>query len=389
VSNYRTLNRTVLAKVEGTSGVDASPSVGSDAVLVEDPSTEAGLELLNTNEVTGSLDPRAPIVGGGPQNFGCAFYLKGSGTPGTAPEAGPLLQACALGLTTLAADVDDTAQAGASGSITLHSGASATADAYKGMVVTLNGGTGSGQTRVITGYNGSTKVATVYPDWTTPPDNTSEFIVYACNRYAPASDSLVTATIYDYLHRSVSGNHRLFKTLGWAGNLQLALPVRGLPRATVAGQGAVQTPTDVSDPGAATYDATRPKPVMAADFWLGGVETAFNNLTLDLGNQVQAADDPSDTYGISVAGVTRRAITGRVNPPVSLLSARDVFADFLAGTERAIWLRWGAVAGNRVSLLLPRVVYTGSAVEDVSGFAHEGIPFATVGEDSGIYLTFY
>lgn len=389
MSDYRTLNRTILAKVETTAGTDASPTVGSNAVLVEDPSPDDGLEILNTNEVTGSLDPRSPIVGGGPGTWSGAAYLKGSGAGGTPPEFDPLLQACAMAVTNTAADVDDTAQAGASTTITLHSGASATDDAYKGMIVTLDGGTGSGQSRVITGYVGSTKVATVLYDWATSPDSTSEFIIHANDLYIPASDALKTISIYDYLHRSISGNHRLRKRLGCAGNAAFTFPVQGLPRAQFTMQGKLSSPTDVSDPGAATYDTVRPKPIMAAEFYLGAEATKFNTLTVDLGNQVQSADDPTDTFGVDVGGVTRRAITGRVNPPAALLSVRTVFADFLAGTERSLWLRWGDVAGNRVSLLLPRIVYTGSKDEDINGFAHEGIPFQTVGEDAGVYLMFY
>lgn len=390
MSNYRTLNRTVLAKIESSSGSDSSPAVASDAVLVEDPQVDDGLEILNTNEVTGSLDPRAGIVGGGPGLWNAKVYLHGSGTGGTAPRGlSALLQACAMALTTTGSDVDDTAQAGGASTITLHSGASSTNDAYKGMVIVTNGGTGSGQTRVIIGYVGSTKVATVTPAWSTQPDNTTDFIVYANNLYVPASDSLKTATVYDYLHRSVSGNHRLRKRFGWAGNAAFTFAVRQLPFVQFTGQGSFETPTDVSDPGAATYESARPVPFMNADFVLAGTATAINTLTLDLGNQVQAADDPAATYGIDVAGVTRRGITGRVNPPVDLLSARDVVTAFLAGTEASLWLRWGSTAGNRGSLLIPRLVYLGSKDEDINGFAHEGIPFATVGEDTGCYLSFY
>lgn len=70
-----------------------------------------------------------------------------------------------------------TAQAGASTSITLAAAASATTDEYKDMEVRITGGTGSGQTRLITAYNGTTKVATVATAWTTIPDGTSAYEV--------------------------------------------------------------------------------------------------------------------------------------------------------------------------------------------------------------------
>ena len=74
-------------------------------------------------------------------------------------------------------DDEGTAQAGASGTITLRSGASSTNSYYNGAVVKINGGTGAGQTRKITGYVGSTRVATVDSNWVTAPDNTSTYIV--------------------------------------------------------------------------------------------------------------------------------------------------------------------------------------------------------------------
>lgn len=71
----------------------------------------------------------------------------------------------------------NTAQAGAAGTITLDASASATTDFYKGAWIVLTGGTGVGQTRLCTAYNGSTKVATVHRNWATNPDNTSTFAI--------------------------------------------------------------------------------------------------------------------------------------------------------------------------------------------------------------------
>jgi hypothetical protein len=71
-----------------------------------------------------------------------------------------------------------TAQAGALGSITLAAGASGTDDIYNRMYVDLTGGTGSGQRRIITDYDGTTKVATVDTNWGTTPDNTSTYAIY-------------------------------------------------------------------------------------------------------------------------------------------------------------------------------------------------------------------
>lgn len=70
-----------------------------------------------------------------------------------------------------------TATAGSANTITLAAGASSVTDAYKNMAVRLTGGTGSGQEKKITAYNGTTKVATVDSNWTTNPDATSTYNV--------------------------------------------------------------------------------------------------------------------------------------------------------------------------------------------------------------------
>ena len=92
-----------------------------------------------------------------------------------------------------------TAQAGAATTITLAAGASATDNLYVGQVIKLYGGTGSGQARVITGYVGSTKVATVDRAWQTNPDNTTTYAVLAFDLAATDSSLRVTAN-------SVSGD---------------------------------------------------------------------------------------------------------------------------------------------------------------------------------------
>lgn len=70
------------------------------------------------------------------------------------------------------------AQAGASNTITLKSGSGFTSDDdANGLEIEITSGTGSGQQRFITDYNGTTKVATVYPAWDTQPDNTSNYSI--------------------------------------------------------------------------------------------------------------------------------------------------------------------------------------------------------------------
>jgi hypothetical protein len=77
------------------------------------------------------------------------------------------------------------AQAGGADTITLKSSSSFTADDQpNGMFIEITSGTGSGQKRHVEDYVASTKVLTVYPAWTTAPDNTSHYSVKAFNSAA-------------------------------------------------------------------------------------------------------------------------------------------------------------------------------------------------------------
>lgn len=89
----------------------------------------------------------------------------------------------------LQAQRSGTAQAGAVGSITLDASASAVDDFYNDQVVQITSGTGVGQARVITNYVGSSKVASVSPNWATTPDGTSVFQVL------PSGAGSITGTV--------------------------------------------------------------------------------------------------------------------------------------------------------------------------------------------------
>jgi hypothetical protein len=68
------------------------------------------------------------------------------------------------------------AQAGAAGTITLNALASSVDSTYVGQSIFIRSGTGADQAGRVTAYNGTTKVATVTPDWVTTPDSTSGYV---------------------------------------------------------------------------------------------------------------------------------------------------------------------------------------------------------------------
>jgi hypothetical protein len=94
--------RVLLAKLESTYNTDASPT-GSDAVLVENPQLSyTGTRMIEQPVVKNTLGPKKQVYGGSLWQVTFDVKIKGSGTAGTAPEFGPLLQACMLSETIVA-----------------------------------------------------------------------------------------------------------------------------------------------------------------------------------------------------------------------------------------------------------------------------------------------
>lgn len=98
-----------------------------------------------------------------------------------------------------------TAQAGTSNTITLKAATSYTSDDQcNGFSLHLTAGTGSGQHRHISDYDATTKIATVFPAFTTAPDNTTSYSIKAfgadsVDEYFNAVNGFGRAKIIEYV----------------------------------------------------------------------------------------------------------------------------------------------------------------------------------------------
>lgn len=386
MADFRTERQTLLCKVHATVGTDPVPTVAANAIKAISPAVERNLGLIDTAEVTRSLDRQGRITGGGQASVSFGQILRGSGAAGTAPRWGAAMRGCAMSEATIGSAVTGTAQAGTSTTIQLAASDVSTDDEFNGAVVTLTGGTGSGQSRPISDSVASTDTLTVGFAWDTAPDNTSTYEVHAGNIYQPASSALELVAFYNYMHNSGAGDDVLKKVFDAAGNCRLTIPTGQLARADFQFTGRVSADADVTDPGAATFDTGASKPVLSASYYLGATAIKANELSLDFGCQVATPPDPSDAYGVDAAGIVARRVSGRLVPPRAIVATRDVLADWIAGTQTSLWIKWGTVAGSRMSLWIPTLRYTGQQGVDVNGFAFEGIPFDAEGDDAGFYL---
>jgi hypothetical protein len=159
---------------------DAFAYLGTNLGALGANATEAGgtgdhLTAINLPNQT--MDITGNITGNLSGSVGSVTGAVGSVTGAVGSvSTGGITRATFAADTGLQTIRSNTAQAGGNTSITLDASASAVDDFYKNSLIYLTGGTGVGQGRFISAYNGTTKVATV-ATWATNPDNTSTFAI--------------------------------------------------------------------------------------------------------------------------------------------------------------------------------------------------------------------
>jgi len=93
----------ILFKKQTGVGTPAVPSAASDAVLVEEPSWSfEGLRMIDNPAIRSSIGSMQRIFGGTLKAVSFTLQMKGSGTAGTAPEFGPILECAGLSETIVA-----------------------------------------------------------------------------------------------------------------------------------------------------------------------------------------------------------------------------------------------------------------------------------------------
>ncbi len=383
MASIRIKNTVVLAKIESSEGVDASPSASTDAVLVENVKLSKKPNTIKTNEVTGSLDGFGDIVGGMP--FGISFdvYLKGSGAAGTPPEYGKLLKACGWAEIITASAVPVSSEACAAGGSTtsavLGTSASSTAQTYRGMPVTFSNAVAgdsfitdytSGKTATLTDTMGGSIVAT------------SNYQIPSNVLYKPASSTIPSLTFYIYR------DGLLYKMVGARGNVKLSLTTGGVGKLTFDFKGMFSSKTDSAVPSA-VYDVTRPPVFRGGTLLINRLVAAINSLNLDMGNVLTQPDNPNAQEGFDPAEIVDRDLTGSIDPKETLIATRNIMADLRAGNKRIIHGRYGLVTGNKIGLTFPQALYMDEDDQDRGGIATVNVPFQATGQDAGVFICLY
>jgi hypothetical protein len=116
-----TRRRTVLAKIEVTYGVDPTPTGTSNAILVRNLNVSPlNAEIVSRDLVRAYLGASEQLIASKSVAIDFEVEMAGSGTAGTAPAYGPLLQACGMAETDGVSTVTYTPVSSAFKSVTIY-----------------------------------------------------------------------------------------------------------------------------------------------------------------------------------------------------------------------------------------------------------------------------
>lgn len=193
--------------------------------------------------------------------------------------------------------------------------------------------------------------------------------------YAPASTGIKSVALYCY-DIADTGNCRLHKMLGARGTVSFKCDAGTIGTASFKLQALYAAMTDVSAPGAPTFETTKPPVVQGCTFSLNSVSTLVaQSVSLDMANEVTPQDDIASAGAIKAFIITGRKPAGQFNPEAVLAATHDFNGDWAAATQRAMVLTIGSAVGNKITFSAPKVTPNSLADGDKNGILTNEVPF--------------
>jgi hypothetical protein len=388
-SLIRMRNAAVAVKIETTNGTDAiAGTPASGDWLQADCTIALNPVAIENPGYTGSLDTAVASIGGFRPTLTLRVPLRGSGTAGTAPTLGRLLQACTMALTETDSAVGAPTAAAAGGTTTAQAASpfGTTADAYNAMPLSV-----AGDQAFITGIVDYAADRTIsFGETRADALTTSSTLQIPINdRYGPTSDETVfkAATVYVFY------DGIRYKFVGAQGTVSLELTAggSGMLTFTMSAQLAADPDNTALPAGAAAAFAALP----AMPRWVEGRSqlnrrtARCRTLRIDWGVQTVLPDNPEAAQGFDPAVPIGRRIAGTLDPYIDTATNTALFTAMEAGTNAPYIAILGATAGNRILVTMPGVRLLDLSPSERDGLGQFSIPFQADGPDAGAYITFF
>lgn len=396
----RTRKQLLLCKTQSSVGTEASGiAAASNALSSIGISPAFNPNVIEDNELRGGLGAGDIVIGATTLGYDIRSNLRGSGSAGAAPEYADLWESAGLleALNTTPHPASGTTTCSSSGSTTtlVFQTASTnwptTSGSLIGEPVEIGGTESPAVVALITGYaySGGTVTMTIDSELanSTTTSTTVKRLVNAL--YKPHSAAWNPATIWHYL------DGILIKGIDFRSDWSMEWSAGGKGIVACRANGVYTSRTDASFPTSSNLDSITTQPPI----WVNGrmnvnrKAVAASRLSLALNNGGTFPANPNATEGYDAYEVTGRSVQGGINPLLTLVATRDLFATLKANTvvpiSAMLGARSGGTAGNRVGLLVPSAKFRGYGMSDDGGVTRDDAPFQCQGVDGEFYLTIF
>ena len=367
---------------------------GTDYFLAEGFEVKPVPSLLPRNYKRATLDTIASVLGNVVVDVKGKIELKGSGTAGT--PWGPLdatLQACGISSTAVATHSIK--------SISVDTQGSGYTSAPTVVITPQIGDTGTGAAAIAVIANG--KVVSIFVTnpgslYLVAPDIT---FTGGGGTLAAATASLGATVLYQPISAPASSD---FFTVGKSVTIEIYKGAKTAAKKHVikgcvvtaaklvnsAGQfGALEvsfrglyTSIGEADLPSTTYNNTIPPILQSSAFNAFSYSPVSQKFELDLGIKYAMREDMNSAYGVLGFQLTGRVPAADFNPEVSAQATHDPFATMLNITEGSAAFNLGSVAGNMLTIAMPKLQIIDIGYESRGGNLVYGIK-AKVNADQG------
>lgn len=169
--------------------------------------------------------------------------------------------------------------------------------------------------------------------------------------YAPASASIPSVTIAKY----TDGKKYLMAGARGTFEIQLRAGKPGIIAFDFLGTALADA--DDALLASVTYQSTLPKPFQSASFTIDSYAAIVESIMIATGNQLELRPDVNSVQGYKSAVISKRLMTMKLNPEDVLISVKDFWAAWEAGTLVAFTAALTGAAGNITTITAPKVQY--------------------------------
>ena len=399
MSGLLTRRALVLAKIESTPGVDASPTQSADAILAIEPSYSVDPNVLERRIATPDLSPQAHVIGRKLGRMSFQHEVRGnglvqSGLINDAPRLVRLMQMCGFQAVAIASGAANQimdpvpAVTNTSPAVTWAKGGTVSTALAEPVlftiVITTGGASGTARASIfnnnatvagatqtnLTVTSGAaltlgTANATVAPTWTgslVVGDAWTVLVLPTGVSLVPRSTAFETGTLYSYFDGLL---HRMIHAMG---TFSLQAEAGAFPTMNFEFSGNYVATTDTVLPTSPVFEQTLPQQVELAALTLNRNDQLLaGGFTVDVQNTVSPRLSVNHADGYNGFRLTARNPVGTISPEATLEASHPFWADMAAAAQRAFFARLGTTRGNSVAVFGPRSQIAGVSYGDRDG----------------------